>query len=276
MAKISKLVHYPVKGCGGVELPVAELTAAGIRHDRTFMAAAPDGTFRSQRRYPVLAAARVEVLDDGARLRLRAPGVEDLEHEVAFDGPRHAASVFTFDGKGVHQGTEAAEWFSEVIGEPSVFLRVTPEHERVTGGVTAGTAAFADGHAVLVTSESSLDSLNERIASAGGEPVPMDRFRANIVVSGWAEPHVEDTARTFTAGGIELAYAKKCLRCTVPLVDQETGKRVGSEPIRTLAKYRRVPAGKVAFGMKAAVTRPGRVAVGDEVTVRTWDAEPPE
>ncbi|AXB48956.1 MOSC domain-containing protein [Amycolatopsis albispora] len=276
MAKIAKLVHYPVKGCGGIELPVAELTEAGIRHDRTFMAAAPDGTFRSQRRYPVLAAVRVAVLDDGARLRLRAPGVEELEHEVRFDGPRHAASVFTFDGKGVHQGAEAAEWFSEVIGEPSVLLRVTPEHERLTSGVTAGTAAFADGHAVLVTSEASLDSLNERIASAGGEPVPMDRFRANIVVSGWAEPHVEDTVRTFAAGEIELGYAKKCLRCTVPLVDQETGRRAGSEPIRSLAKYRRVPAGKVAFGMKAAVTRPGRLAVGDEVAVRTWETEPPE
>ncbi|GAB2765106.1 MOSC domain-containing protein [Amycolatopsis magusensis] len=276
MARIAKLVHYPVKGCGGVELPVAEVTAAGIRHDRTFMAAAPDGTFRSQRRHPVLAAVRVEVLDDGARLRLRAPGVEDLVHEVAVDGPRHAASVFTFDGKGVHQGAEAAEWFSTVIGEPSVFLRVTPEHERVTSGLTAGTAAFADGHAVLVVSESSLDSLNERIASAGGDPVPMDRFRANIVVAGWAEPHVEDTVRTFAAGGVELAYAKKCLRCTVPLVDQETGKRAGSEPIRSLAKYRRVPAGKIAFGMKAAVVRPGQLAVGDAVTVQTWDAEPPE
>ena len=82
---------------------------------------------------------------------------------------------------------------------------------------------------------SSLDGLNERILERGGEPLPMDRFRPNVVVSGWPEPHTEDRVRRAVIGDVELAYAKDCVRCSVTMVDQETGLRAGPEPIRSLA-----------------------------------------
>jgi uncharacterized protein YcbX len=132
----------------------------------------------------------------------------------------------------------------------------------VADGETPGTAGFADGHAVHILSESIVDQLNERIAAGGVQPVPMERFRPNIVVSGWGEPHIEDHARTMTIDG----YAKLCVRCSVPMVDQKTGP----EPIRTLAGYRRGPGGGVIFGSKAAVTTPGQLAVGAEVIVHSW------
>ncbi|GAA3558066.1 MOSC N-terminal beta barrel domain-containing protein [Amycolatopsis ultiminotia] len=269
MATIAQLTCYPVKGCAGTSSAVAEVGPAGLVNDRGFLVAAPDGDFRSQRRFPALAAVRPRVLDGGTRLALSGPGVEDLVLEVRVDGPRHPASTFNWRGEGVHQGAAAAEWFSTVLGRPSALLGVAPEHERVTSGETPGTAAFADGHAVLVASESSLDALNERIVAAGGEPVPMDRFRPNVVVRGWAEPHTEDVVRILRAGGVELAYAKLCVRCAVPMVDQRTGARRGPEPIRTLATYRRDSGGGVLFGMKAAVTRPGQLAVGDVVMVHS-------
>ncbi|MBB4687516.1 MOSC domain-containing protein [Amycolatopsis jiangsuensis] len=283
MATVSQLTYYPVKGCAGTSPEVAEVTPAGLAHDRSFIVVTADGDFRSQRRFPALAAVRPRVLDGGARLALSGPGVQDLVVEVRREGRRHPASTFNWRGEGVHQGADAAEWFSTVLGVPSVLLGVAPGHERVTSGQTPGTAAFADGHAVLVTSESSLDSLNERIAARGGEPVPMDRFRPNVVIRGWVEPHTEDQVRGLRAGGVELAYARLCVRCAVPMVDQDTGERRGPEPIRTLASYRRDPDGGVLFGMKAAVTRPGQLAVGDAVMVHssvglspsTAEAEPP-
>ncbi|WP_169776534.1 MOSC domain-containing protein [Amycolatopsis jejuensis] len=271
MATISRLTYYPVKGCAGTSVPSAEVTPAGLAHDREFLVAAPDGDFRSQRRFPVMAAIRPRLV--GGRLELSAPGVEDLVIDVRKDGPRHPASTFRWSGEGVHQGPAAAEWFSTVVGKPSVLLGVAPDHERVTSGETAGTAAFADGHAMLVISESSLGSLNERIAERGGEPVPMDRFRPNVVVRGWAEPHTEDAVRRLHAGAVEIAYANLCVRCAVPMVDQETGERSGPEPIRTLATYRRNDDGGVTFGMKAAVTKAGQLAVGDAVMVHS-SAEP--
>ncbi|PRX47469.1 hypothetical protein B0I33_10547 [Prauserella shujinwangii] len=272
MAHVAELVTYPVKGCAGTRLERAELTPAGLEHDRTFTVVGEDGVFRSQRRHPALAAVRPSVVGGGERLVLAAPGHGELEMPVAAEGRRLDVSVFTWRGKGVDQGDEVAAWFSDVLGAPSRLVRVAPEHERVSSGETPGTTGFADGHAVLVTSHESLDLLNERIAGAGGEPVPMARFRPNVVVGGWGEPHAEDRVRRMRVGDAELGYAKVCVRCTVPMVDQETGRKAGPEPIRTLAGYRRSPEGGVTFGMKAAVVRPGRVGVGDEVEVETWVA----
>ncbi|WP_410563342.1 MOSC domain-containing protein [Amycolatopsis sp. cmx-4-61] len=273
MAKIARLTYYPVKGCAGTDVPSAEITPAGLAYDRVFQVVAPDGDFRSQRRHPVLASVRPRVL--GERLALSAPGRGELVLDIRRDGPRHPGSTFSWHGEGIHQGTEAAEWFSDLLGLPSVLIGVAPDHERVTGGETPGTAAFADGHALLVASESSLDGLNDRILERGGEPVPMDRFRPNVVISGWLEPHREDEVRAMRAGTAEFGYAKQCVRCTVPMVDQETGEKAGPEPIRTLATYRRHAEGGVTFGMKAAVLRPGQVAVGDEVIVHSWAGPSP-
>lgn len=270
MAKIARLTYYPVKGCAGTSVEVASATSAGLAHDRVFQVVSPGGEFRSQRRHPVLAAVRPRVLDDGRRLSLSAPGVEDLMLDVLRDGPRHPASTFGWRGDGIHQGVEAASWFSELLGLPSMLVGVAPDHSRVTIGETPGTASFADGQAVLVASESSLDGLNARILERGGEPVPMDRFRANVIVSGWVEPHTEDEVRAMSAGTARFGYAKRSVRCTVTMVDQETGARSGPEPIRTLADYRREPDGGVFFGMKAAVVEPGQVAVGDTVIVHSW------
>ena len=273
MARIARLTCYPVKGCAGTSVPVAEVGPAGLAHDRVFQVVAPDGDFRSQRRHPVLASVRPRL--SGGRLTLSAPGFDGLVLDVRPDGPRHPGSTFSWHGTGVHQGAEAAEWFSDLLGLPSVLIGVAPDHERVTSGETPGTAAFADGHALLVASESSLDGLNARILERGSEPVLMDRFRPNVIVSGWIEPHTEDEVRTMSAGTAMFGYAKQCVRCTVPMVDQETGRKAGPEPIRTLAGYRRHPDGGVVFGMKAAVLRSGQVAVGDDVIVHSWAGPSP-
>jgi hypothetical protein len=108
----------------------------------------------------------------------------------------------------------------------------------------------------------------------GAQPVPMNRFRANIEVTGWPDPHTEDRARLLSVGTVELGYSVRAIRCAVPMVAQDTGLRSGPEPIRSLARYRKEPefGNGVSFGMKAAVLTPGRLAVGDEVVVSEWQA----
>jgi uncharacterized protein YcbX len=273
MARVARLTYYPVKACGGTDVLSAEVTPAGLAHDRVFQVITPAGDVLTQRPHPVLASVRPRVLGD--RLALSAPSREDLVLDIRRDGPRRPVSTFTWHGEGIHQGAEAAEWFSDLLGRSAELVGVAPGHERVTGGRIPGTAAFADGHALLIAGESSLDTLNERIAAGQGEPVPMDRFRPNIVLSGWTEPHREDEARELSAGTAEFGYAERCVRCQVPMVDQETGEKAGPEPIRTLATYRRDPRGGVVFGMKAAVLRPGQVAVGDAVIVHSWAGPSP-
>lgn len=270
MVRVSALFSYPVKGCAGVELTRTAVFDAGIEHDRTFMVVDSEDKFRSQRNEPTMAVVRPTVLDGGSRLALSAPGVEDLVIEVEPEAPRRQVTVQRWQVIAADQGDEVAEWFSTVLGKPSRLVTVAPEHERVTPGELEGTTAFADAHALLIASEASLDELNSRILERGAEPVPMDRFRPNIVLSGWPEPHTEDRVRRISIGDAEFGYAMVCIRCTVPMVDQATGRKAGPEPIRTLADYRRDPSGGVTFGMKAAVVRPGTIAVGDEVDVSRW------
>jgi uncharacterized protein YcbX len=271
-AHVVSLHTYPVKGCAGVPLTSAFLTPAGLTHDRTFMIVDEHGVFRSQRGEAQLAPIRPEVLDDGRELRLDAPGTDGVRVAVDLDGPRRPVEMFGQPYRAIDQGEAVARWLTRVIGAPSRLVRVPPEHDRVTDGETPGRAGFADSGALLVASRASLAELNRRIADRGATGVPIDRFRPNIVVDGWAEPHVEDDARELTVGEAELAFAKQAIRCAVTLVDQHSGVRTGPEPLRTLADYRRVPGKGVAFGAKFSVLTPGQLAVGDELVVRRWSS----
>lgn len=269
-ARIVALHTYPIKGCAGTALTNTFLTPAGLAHDRTFMVVDERWVFRSQRRDPLLATIRPEIVDDGRELRLHAPGIDAVRVPVDLDGPRRPVEMFGNPYRAIDQGEAVAGWLTHVLGMPSRLLRVPPEHDRVTDGETPGRAGFADSGALLLTSRASWAELDRRIAERGGAAVAMDRFRPNVVVDGWTEPHVEDQVREMSIGDTALAFAKPAIRCAVTLVDQRTGVRVGPEPLRTLADYRRVADKGVAFGVKFSVIRTGRLAVGDELHVQRW------
>jgi uncharacterized protein YcbX len=276
---VRTLTYYPVKGCAGTAVQSARVGDTGLEHDRTFMVVdAVDGSFRSQRKVPAMAAIRPEIVDGGTALRLSAPKVESVRLGIDPDGELRPVSMFERDiGDGADQGGLAAEWFSEVLGVKSRLVRVPWGFDRDGWGETPGKVGFADAHAVLVVSQASLDGLNARIEARGADPVPMDRFRPNIVLGGCSGPHAEDEMRRLEIGSVQLAYAVRAMRCGVPMVDQLTGRRAGPEPIRTLATYRREPDydNRVSFGMKAAVVRNGTLSVGDPVQVQvTWASGP--
>lgn len=270
MARVTDLLYYPVKGCAGTSARETVLTPAGPAHDRSFMVVSEEGGYRTQRRDPRLAVVRPAVSPDGAHLTLTAPGAGSLRLPVRTSGPRRAVDLFGTAYRGIDQGDEAAAWFSEVLGARSRLVRVPPEHHRVTDGMTPGTSGYADSCAVHVLSRATLDLLDRALAERGVRPLPVGRFRPNLVVDGWDEPHTEDRARLLRVGGAELGYAKLAIRCAVVLVDQDQGVRAGPEPLRTLAGYRRAFEGGVAFGAKFAVPRPGRASVGDDVVVTSW------
>ncbi|MET9574681.1 MOSC domain-containing protein [Streptomyces massasporeus] len=270
MARVVELSYYPVKGCAGTSVREALLTPAGLAHDRSFMVVSEEGVYRTQRRDPLLAVIRPLVSPDGDRLTLTAPEAEPLHLRVDTSGTRQKVDLFGTAYQGIDQGDEAADWLSGLLGVPSRLVRTPPEHDRVTDGLTPGTSGYADSCALHVLSRSTLDLLNTRMTARGAQPLPVDRFRPNLVVDGWDDPHTEDRAHRLRIGTTELGYAKLAIRCAVTLVDQNAGTRAGPEPLRTLAGYRRAIQGGVAFGTKYAVLRPGKVAVGDEVEVTRW------
>ncbi|NUT52715.1 MAG: MOSC domain-containing protein [Saccharothrix sp.] len=255
MAVVSGLVTYPIKGCAGVVLDRSDVTSAGLAHDRAFAVVDPSGASVWQGEVPRLAVVGVRVLDSGAGIVLSGLGADDLEVATSPDGPALAVDVDKWPGFGIDQGDEPARWLTEFIGRPIRLVREPP-----------GARLGLDPTALLIVSESTLEGLNTRIRARGADPVPMSRFRPNVVVAGWDEPHTEDGVGRMSVGTAELGFGELAIRCAVTLNDQRTGVRVGPEPLRTLADYRRVPDG-VAFGMKAAVLAPGHIAVGDGITV---------
>ncbi|MFB6663885.1 MOSC domain-containing protein [Streptomyces parvus] len=290
MATVVDLITYPVKGCAGTSVDSTHLTPAGLAHDRSFMVVDVDGVFRTQRRDPRLALVLPTVSADGSRLTLVSTepdsGHGALHLEVTTSAPRRDVDLFGATYQGIDQGDEAAAWLTEFLGAPSRLVRVPPEHDRKTDGLTPGTSGYADSSAVHLLSRASLAHLHARLAERGASPLAEDRFRPNIIIDSlpegtrgsrgeraadWAsEPHAEDRIRRAAIGAAELGYTKLAVRCAVTLVDQEAGARGGPEPLRTLADYRRFSVGGVVFGTKFAVLRPGKLSVGDEVTVEEW------
>ncbi|MFC8081469.1 MOSC domain-containing protein [Streptomyces sp. NPDC057340] len=267
--RVAELAYYPVKGCAAVRPGTAVITPAGIAHDRAFLVVDENGVYRTQRRHPRLALITPEISRDGSRMSLHHPELPTLSFTVVRDGPRRCVDLFGNAFEGIDQGPVVGQWVSRALGEAGRLVRVPPDHRRATDGQTPGTSGYADSSAVHLLSRATLALLDEKLRSAGEPAVPMERFRPNIVVDGWEHPHTEDLLRRVTLGDCELGYAKLALRCVVTTVDQRSARKVGPEPLRTLAGYRRTGGG-LAFGAKFAVVRPGTVSVGDPVEVTRW------
>jgi hypothetical protein len=167
----------------------------------------------------------------------------------------------------------AALWLSDILGRPCHLVFMADPASRPVDPAYAqphDTVSFADGFPVLLASTASLDDLNTRLAN----PVPIGRFRPNLVVSN-AVPWAEDAWRRIRIGDVVFRLPKPCTRCIVTTVDQQTGERPDpQEPLRTLATFRR-GAGGVMFGQNMVPEAPGRISVGDTVHVlETGPAEP--
>ena len=163
-------------------------------------------------------------------------------------------------------GDEAAQWLTSFLGIDcrlvtmgSGFVRaVNEKYSRDNDQVS-----FTDAFPLLLISSASLRDLNKRLDL----PVPMNRFRPNLVVSG-CEPYEEDGWKRISLGDISLRVSKPCARCTVPTVDQMNGIQ-GTEPIKTLATYRKGDNNKVFFGQNLInEQKSGELFLGMEVVVR--------
>ncbi|KAJ4702715.1 Molybdenum cofactor sulfurase [Melia azedarach] len=91
---------------------------------------------------------------------------------------------------------------------------------------------FADGYPFMLLSQGSLDALNKLLK----EPVPVNRFRPNILVDG-CQPFSEDLSTEVQISKFTFAGVKLCSRCKVPTINQDTGI-AGPEPNDTLMKIR--------------------------------------
>jgi uncharacterized protein YcbX len=119
---------------------------------------------------------------------------------------------------------------------------------------------FADGFPFLLISEASLADLNAKLEF----PLPMNRFRPNIVVSG-ASAFAEDTWKSIKIGSVLFDVVKPCSRCVMTSIDQDDAA-LGREPLRTLTAYRKF-GNKLLFGQNLVHNNTGVISVGDLVEI---------
>ena len=205
-ATITRLIVYPVKSCAGVALDHVSLLDTSLEFDRAWMVVDPQGQCVTQRTLPRMALVQPQLKT--VEMILRAPGMRNLR--LPLDKVEHAVQATVWDDTvaAFDMGDLAAQWFSDFLGQTLRLVRFDRSHRRLSNaqgtGAAEGLNQFADGYAVLVLSEASLDGLNQRLLAAGEATVGMERFRPNIVLSG-VEAHDEDRLdelRIATAQGV--------------------------------------------------------------------------
>lgn len=268
-AHLSALHLYPVKGCRGLAVPSAEVDALGLVGDRRFLITDPTGKFLTQRSHPVMALIGTALAAE--HLMLTFADRPSLAVRRAPDPAAPGITVEVWSSTGLQAedcGDQAATWLTSVLGTPARLARIGSAFHRAVKPSKAqpgDVVNFADGYPLLIAGTASLDDLNDRLIAQGESPVPMDRFRPNLVVSG-AAPFAEDRWPRLRVGSVVLRAAGDCVRCPVVTTDQATAER-GPEPLRTLAGYRRQPGGQgVIFGQNLIhESKTGTLRVGNVV-----------
>jgi hypothetical protein len=257
---VSGLVIYPVKGARGIARSHARAGDRGFALDRRWMLVDEAGVFITQRTFPRLALLETALEADA--LVLRAPGFEPLRLPLVPEGkPEERVEVWSDRCRAIDVGAEAAGYLGAFLGTRCKLVFMPDEVVRRVDGRYAKRkekVGFADGFPYLLASESSLADLNGRLEV----PLPMDRFRPNIIVRG-APAWAEDDWETLAVGSMRFHVLKPCSRCPVTTVDQATGI-MGKEPLATMATFRKKH-GKVYFAQNMVADAEGEVRVGDAV-----------
>ena len=263
MITVSSLTYYPIKACRGFEVASANVERMGLQNDRRMMVVTPEGGHLTQREHPRLALVTPK-LDDGM-VTLSAPNYDSIQFATQTSGASYPVSIWKSKGvQAIDQGVDAAQWFSDWLGTPVRLVHIAEGIQRRVDSAYAVNAndhtGFADGYPILITSEAGLHDLNTRLE----KPVPMNRFRPNIVVQG-GPAYVEDAWNRIRVGDVELAVVKPNARCVVTTIDKDTLEK-SKEPLRTLEKYRRHKLGAI-FGQNVIPLNEGRIQLGMTVEV---------
>lgn len=285
---LSGLFLYPVKSLGGFSVPSATVDALGLVGDRRFLVVDETGRFLTQRALPRMALVSTSL--DATHLTLSVspsslpsvPAPSSVRVALASDpaAPLRSVSVWKSENLLAEDcGNDAATFLSDFLATRcrlvrigAAFTRAIPPH-KLPPSLSPQPAAlpiphvvsFADAHPFLIIGESTLADLNDRLLARGEEPLPMDRFRPNLVVTG-APAFAEDTWAGFRIGDVTFRGSGPCARCIMTTTDQATGERAGPEPLRTLATYRRDAADPtdVNFGQNLIhETKSGTLRIGD-------------
>ncbi|GLW30738.1 MOSC domain-containing protein [Actinoplanes regularis] len=264
--RIAELHTYPVKGCHRLDHDEALVEPCGLAGDRRWMMIDADGVGITQRETALLTRLTVHRRPGG--LRLSAPGLPDLDLDEPADGPKVGVRIFSNKPEVPARFAES-EWSSAFLGRDVRLVWQADPVGRTIPESPGSQVSLADGYPVLLANLASLDAVNDWLVEGGDEPVPIHRFRPNLVVEGapaWAEDGW--VGKRLRIGELTFQVASHCARCRVTTIDQESGE-TGRQPLHVLGKHRRFGGGlmfAVNLLPELAAGATGVLRIGDEVT----------
>ena len=266
MLSVSELYIYPIKSLGGISLKTARITDRGFRYDRRWMLIDMDNRFMTQREFPVMSLLQVSLTEDELKIHHKKNPGESLS--ILFQPPGNKMiMVKVWEDKCEAQlfSDEADEWFSDMLALPCRLVYMPDTTKRNVDSNYAmdkDITSFSDGYPMLIIGQSSLNDLNSRLP----EPLPMNRFRPNIVFTG-GEPYEEDAMEHFVINEIDFFGVKLCSRCVITTIDQDEATKA-KEPLKTLATYR-MQDNNVYFGQNLLCKGEGEIHPGDIIEIKT-------
>jgi uncharacterized protein YcbX len=266
MLQISRLFVYPIKSLGGISVPSALLTDRGFQYDRRWMLVDEQNQFMTQRKYPQMALLQTDITAEGISIFHK----NDIHERIVvpFWSPsdvKLTVQVWNDYCEGVFVNKEIDLWLSKrldvtcrLVYMPDDSLRkVNPKYAVHDSNLTS----FSDGYPILLISQSSLDDLNSRLE----KPLPMNRFRPNMVIMG-ANPYEEDEMADFMIRGVHFYGVKLCERCMIPTINQDSLEK-GKEPLKTFASYRS-KGNNIMFGQNVVYSTTGiSLKTGDRIEI---------
>lgn len=252
MIRVARLSIAPVRSLGLQHPSAVDLTATGVLEDRRFYVVDRSGRLVDRLVSGALARVRAWTDPDATRLQLTLPAGEIVDDEVQLGEPVKTA-VYGRTAIGRVVEGPWADALEPYAGRPVRIVRCDRP-----GGTRRGNAISLVGDGSL-----------RRLAEALGVPsLDPRRFRMLIELEG-AEPHEEDgwIGRQVEVGSAVLEITKPDARCAITTQDPDTGER-DLDTLRGIIGYRGLRAGRNAdFGVLGEVAVPGRVSVGDVVSI---------
>ncbi|WP_253715985.1 MOSC domain-containing protein [Bdellovibrio bacteriovorus] len=261
--KVQELHIYPIKSARGQKVKNFEMTEQGPVGDRQWMLIDDKGSFLSQRGFPKMAT--IETFYEPEALTV---GLGKMFFKISTKNNfqrKATVQVWNDSFEAALEPDLYSQGIAQYLGTSCRLVRYAPYSQRRVRSNDEGNwspeVRFADGRPLLLTSQKSLEDLNSRLSV----PVPMNRFRPNIVVDG-AKAYEEDQWKKIKIGSVILSQPKASIRCVIINIDQTTGESRGPDPLKTLASYRRIERG-VSFGVLWIPENTGIISENDAVEV---------
>ncbi|CAG2105123.1 unnamed protein product [Medioppia subpectinata] len=287
VAKVCKLIVYPIKSLPGVEVDRLDVTIHGSAYgpfrDRSWLLVDNENRMITQRTEGCSKLAMLTLQFRDNQLWVDGPNMTTLKLNVINKANNMVinTSVFGDAVDGIYCGKEAEDYFSAYLDKEGTkliqhtkdmcgrqgFLEVNGER---LDRVSKYPILYHDNSGLLVINQSSIDDLNGRLP-ADALSTTYRNFRPNILISE-CQAFDEDNWAYVRVGCVHFSLVKPMDRCIFTTIDPNTGRKDGVEPLKTLRSYRlasdklrKTYGTSPLFGAGIGAETEGQIQCGDDL-----------